>query len=356
MKIEKLECWPISFELVEPFRTASDTIQKFDNVILKAITDSGTTGWGCASPDTGFNGETAQSVLNDYAETIEPMLKGCDPFRIAKWHQQLRVKLDNRRSALAMADLLLYDLTAKASGQPLYKLLGGFRDSIVTSVTIGIMPLDATLACAKKCVSDGFSCLKLKGGLNVQLDIEKTRKLREAVGRDVTMRFDGNQGYSVADTMKYIRQTTAANLQFIEQPTRKEMEHQLGEIISKTEMPIMVDESLVKLTDAFYLAKNRLADLMNIKLMRVGGITEATHINAVARSAAIHCMVGCLDECELGIAFGLHFCLSRPNLMYADLDGALDIRQDPFRGLITIDKGLMHPSTEPGIGHPCLEG
>ena len=174
---------------------------------------------GAAPPDLIITGETKETVLGDYQRIIEPMLKGCDPFRYAWLFSQLRSELTARRSALAMADLLLYDLMSRSAGVPLYKYLGGYRDCIVTSVTMGIMPLDQTLARAEKLVAKGFRSLKLKGGLNVELDIEKTRRVRELVGPDIELRFDANQGFSVADAIRYCMEVAASHVELIEQPT-----------------------------------------------------------------------------------------------------------------------------------------
>ena len=354
MRITKLECWPVSFELSEPFQIAYETILQFDNVILKATTDNGLTGWSCAVPDQVVTGESADGVISAFADTIEPILHSSDPFCYERLVHQLRPQLTEQRSALAMADMLLYDLMAKQAKVPLYKFLGGFRDSILTSITIGILPLERTIKRAKDFVEDGFRCLKIKGGLNVDVDIEKIRKIREAVGGEIELRFDGNQGYTVADSIRFVHETSIAKVELFEQPTPYDLEHQLAEVIRGSSIPIMADESLRKLSDVFRLTRHDRADMVNIKLMKVGGITEAAHINSVARSASVPCMVGCLEECELGIAFGLHFCLSRPNLAYADLDSAIDIQNDPFGGMIEIENGKLFPLNMDGVGNPSF--
>jgi L-alanine-DL-glutamate epimerase-like enolase superfamily enzyme len=253
-------------------------------------------------------------------------------------------------STLAMVNIALYDLMARKAGLPMYQLLGGYRKKIQTSITIGIEPMDVTLSMAREFWQQGFRILKLKGGLNLDEDIEKVYKLREAFGRELTMRFDANQGYNVEQSLQFIEKTRGAQIEIFEQPTPHGSDEDMRAVAKNVEVPVMADESIRSLQDAFRLTKNESMDMINIKIMKVGGLTAAQHINSIAKAAGMEVMVGCLDECALGIAAGLHFALSRPNLEYADLDGHLEFINDPIHGLFTIKNGWIYPSKEAGLG------
>lgn len=333
----------ISSPLKKTYQIAYETVYVASNLVLNLQTNTGLNGYGCAAPDKAIGGETVDGVLALFHEEIEPYLLGKNPFQIAKIMAELRFTYPLQPSLLAMIDMALHDLLAKQAQLPAYRLLGAYRSSIPTSITIGILPIQETIEIAKKYIKEGFFILKIKGGINVNKDIEKICKLRESIGDSIQLRFDANQGYSLLDALYFVRQTMVCKVDILEQPSHKAQLFEMGEITKQTQLPIMADESLMNLRDAFKIAKNQLANMLNIKLMKVGGITQACHINSVAKAAKMEVMVGCMDECELGISAGLHFALALPNVMYADLDGHLELATDPTTGCFKIKNGIMYP-------------
>ena len=354
MRITALEAWPVTMRLAVPYTIAYESVDSAINIFLRIETNQGITGFGCAAPDLQVTGESAEDVLRVFTDIIQPSLKGSDPHRIAFLLHRLQLYLKNNPSALAMVDMALHDILGKSTGMSIFKLFGGFRIRIKTSITIGILPPDETILKAKEFVLQGFKSIKIKGGQNVDLEAEKILKVREAVGKNIELRFDANQGYSVEDTLKFVEKTRPANLELIEQPTPRAELDQLGTVTSGVSIPVMADESLMNLRDAFRLARRDLMDMINVKLMKVGGISEALQINAVARSAGLEVMVGCMDEAALAIAAGLHFALARPNVLYADLDGHLDLIDDPSSGAVTIRDGYLYPTDKPGLGFDLI--
>ncbi len=350
MKITRVEAWRADLPLREPYRIAYETIDRCETAFVRLVTDGRVTGVGCGTADPAMTGETTADTLSALEEIAGPRLEGEDPLRPGLHLQRLREPLAGRPAARAAVDLALHDLLGRAAGLPLWRLLGGYRESMPTSITIGIVPADETVARAEALAARGFRCLKIKGGDDPDVDAERVLRVREAVGPGLELRFDANQGYTVEEAVRFVGRVRDARLELLEQPTPAGEPALLGRVTEAVALPVMADESLRSLLDAYRLAHGELADMLNVKLQKVGGLAEALRINAVARAAGLEAMVGCLDEPALGIAAGLAFALSAPNVQYADLDGHLELAEDPTAGAVLLEDGLLRPTDRPGLG------
>jgi L-alanine-DL-glutamate epimerase-like enolase superfamily enzyme len=350
MKIRQIEVWPIYLKLAQPYTIAYGSYDYAVNILLRIDTSTRISGWGCAAPDPQVTGEAAADVLQVFEDTLERLLLNTDPLRLALRLEEIKRVVKYYPATIAMVDMALHDLLGKIAGLPLYRLLGGYRKRMLTSVTIGILPLSETVEKARDLVARGFKALKIKGGNDVGSDIERVIKVRETVGKRIQLRFDANQGYNEQQALDFIAGVRRADLELVEQPVAKDHQAAMGRITDQVTVPIMADESLLNIKDAFRLAKKGLVDMVNIKLMKVGGIHEAMRVNSVAAAAGLEAMVGCMDETALSVAAGLHFALARPNVRYADLDGHLDLIDDPTAGTVRLKDGILYPRESPGLG------
>lgn len=350
MKITRVDAVEVKLRLEQPYTIAYESVESVTNVFLRIETNTKISGLGCAAPDLAVTGETATSVLDAIRNVVESELRGSDPLRLSMLLERLREPLATQPSARSAVDMALHDILGKRAGLPLWKVLGGFRERIRTSITIGILPVDETVEQARGWVRQGFTSLKIKGGLDVDADVERLLRVREEVGHKIELRFDANQGYTVDKTLDLVKRAKRAHLELIEQPTPKGQPNLLGRVTDEVSLPVMADESLTSLRDAFRLARHGLVDMVNVKLAKVGGIADSLQINAVARSAGLAVMVGCMDESAFSIAAGLHFALARPNVMYADLDGHIGLIDDPASIAVLLRDGYLYPTGAPGIG------
>lgn len=354
MKIVGVEFWPVTMALREPYAIAYETVSQTVNIFIRLETKEGLVGYGCAAPDEGVCGESVDQSLTALNQSKD-LLLGANPLRYAQILQDLNKTMKTASAAKAGVDMALFDLIGKRAGLPIYQMFGGFRTRIKTSVTIGILPMEKTLAVAKNFLDQGFLALKMKGGKDLEDDIARVAAVRKLVGPGFELRFDANQGYTVEQALAFVEAIRPWEIELFEQPTPKNQPGLLGQVTDQVHLPVMADESLLSLLDAFHIAKNGLADMVNIKLMKVGGLDEAFSINSVARAAGLECMVGCMDEAGLAIAAGLHFTLARPNVCYADLDGAMDLLEDPSAQAVILRKGYLYPTNKPGLGFDLEE-
>lgn len=349
MRIVRLESWRLDLPLRTPYSIAYQTIERAPNVFVRLVTDGPLVGSGCAAPDEDVTGESPEATEAALAGPASDLLRGADAERPVYLMEVLRAPLAAMPAARAAVDMALWDLMALRAGLPLWKLLGGYRERIVTSITLGILPLGETVEEARRRCREGFRVLKLKGGLDAAADAERVRAVRAAVGPEVALRFDANQGYTPAETRAFLGATAECALELLEQPTSAALPDQLGDIGRRT-VPVMADESVLTLADAYRLARAGTIDMVNVKLMKVGGVAEALRLSALARAAGLAVMMGCMDEAALAIAAGLAVALARPGITHADLDGHLDLADDPTSGAVRLEAGWLYPADRPGLG------
>ena len=322
MGIQQIEVYKVTLRYIEPFRIASGASTESENVVVKIVTDYDAIGWGESSPSERVTGETAETVIKTL-DKIASKLIGLCPLRIEQDVEVMDSIVEGNPAAKAAIDIALHDILGKTSRKPLFMLMGGYRTEVLTDITLSIKSPKEMAEDAAKAVNKGFKALKVKVGVNPPKDVERIKRIREAIGDNVQIRIDANQGWTPKQAIEVLNKIEKFKIQFAEQPVPSEDIKGLMEVKKKSPIPIMADESVHSPEDALRLIQAEAADLINIKLMKSGGILKARKIATIAEAASIPCMIGCMGESEIGIAAGAHLAAAVKNIQYADLDSYL---------------------------------
>ncbi|MCK4352786.1 dipeptide epimerase [candidate division WOR-3 bacterium] len=349
MKIVKLIAKPITLPLKQPFKIALGTQEEYNGVILKIETDKGITGFGEASPSARITGETTGTVIDVIENKIMPVIIGENPLLIEKIMDEIESTILYNSSAKCAVDIALYDILGKYTHLPLKTLLGGFKEKIITSITIGMKSIKATVKEARGLINEGVKVLKVKIGENPIKDVEKIRTLRKEIGK-IKLRVDANQGYNVKEAIWVLKKIEPYEIEFIEQPVAWWNIQGLKTVKDNVDIPVMADESLHSKEDAINLIRQNACDSFNIKLMKSGGIHNAIKIARIAEGAGIPCMLGCMSETKISVTAATHLALALKNIKYADLDGHLMLKKDIVKGGVITKNGENKVTNQEGLG------
>ena len=349
MGIQQIEIYSVKLSYHEPFRIALGTSVESHNIIVRVITDFEVEGWGEASPSQRITGETPQTVT-EALDKIAPKLIGMCPLRIEKDTEAMNEAVAGNPSAKAAIDMALYDILGKVAHRPLYRMLGGYRTKVLTDLTLGIKSPEEMARDAVKAVERGFKAIKVKVGVDPEEDVERVAKIRDAVGDTVKLRIDANQGWSPEQAVKTLRKLEKFHVEFAEQPVKANDLEGLKYVRENSPIPVMADETVHSPKDAMKAIKAEAVDLINIKLMKSGGILNAMKIAAVAEAAEIPCMIGCMGESALGIAAATHLAAAVKNIFYADLDSDLLLKDKLAEEGAKLENSFRIPPEKPGLG------
>jgi len=350
MQITDIRAEKMRFELVKPIVISLGTITHGETVMVKVSTDEGICGYGEGAGTTFVTGETNDTVLAA-VELLRQELVGLDPLSIEHIHRVMDRTIVRNASAKAAIDIALHDIMGKNARAPLYRLLGGAVSQIETDMTIVIDQPEVMAREASELVQRGFRFLKVKAGICAEADIEAIRQIRAAVGPGPHIKMDANQGWSVSDCLRVMRAVEEYGVDAVEQPLPYWDIDGLAFIRAKAPIKLMADESCFTPQDAMMLAKRNAVDIINIKLMKCGGLYRAAQINSVAEAAGIRCMLGCMLESRVGISAGAALVAARPNFLYGDLDSFLYFKDNGrIDGGFTFKDGRITFSEAYGLG------
>lgn len=349
MRITSVDVYKSNIHLKEPFRIATMEVISAESVFIRINTDEGLYGLGEANPPRVVTGET-QSMNLAAAPELARLMLGKDPLDIENRMSELAAFLARNNALKSAFDMALYDLLGKASGQPLYAVFGGGRRLFWTDNTISIAGPGEMALRAVELQNQGFKAVKVKLGTTPDEDIERIVEIRKAIGDELPIRIDANQGWSCQTAVSVLRSLEAMGVEYCEQPVAHWDHEGMRRVRHESSIPIMADESLFDHHDAFKLASMGCCDYFNIKLSKSGGLHTALKINAVAEGAGIPCMMGCRIETRLGLSAAAHVVSARPNIRFADLDGHFMLTEDPVTGGASYNVGEINLPEIPGHG------
>lgn len=358
MIIKDIEIGEIFIPLARPFKTALRTVENIEDIIIKVTTDTELSGYGEAPPTAVITGDTKGSIVSAVRDFIKPSIIGMDLDNLEGIFNKIDNCIIKNTSAKAAVDMAVYDLYGKYHKAPLYKLLGGNKSEVKTDITISVNPIPEMVADSLAAVNQGFDILKIKVGKEGFKDIDRISAIRDAVGPDVKIRVDANQGWAPKQSVKIIRamEDKGLNIELVEQPVAAHDIKGMVYVTKNVETPILADESVFSPEDAINIIQKGAADFINIKLMKTGGIHNALKICSVAEIYGVECMIGCMLESKLSVSAAAHLAAAKEVITRADLDGPSLCRTDPFNGGPVYKKNLIKMTDNSGIGIEEIKG
>ena len=303
MKISQVEAVPILVPLKAGLTTKTAHGEHIDSpyVIVRVHTDEGLIGLGEATLAPRWSGETSPSCVAAIRDLLDPALRGADPRNVRSCLMQINRALKLNPFTKAAVEMALWDVAGKAAGQPLYRLLGGkVREKLPMKMVVGAFEVPKAVALAEQFLDWGVRHLKVKVGLDPEQDRERVQAVRNLAGPEVTVGIDANCGWNITTARRMLREMEALNIAFAEQPVGVEDPNALSQLRSASTIPIMADESVFTLADAWNLVRRDAVDILSIYPGKTGGIIPAMAIASVAEAAGVVCSMG--SNLELGIA------------------------------------------------------
>lgn len=303
MKISQIEAIPILVPLKAGLTTKTAHGEHIDSpyVIVRVHTDEGLIGLGEATLAPRWSGETSPSCVAAIRDLLDPALRGVDPRNVRACLMKINRALKLNPFTKAAVEMALWDVAGKAAGQPLYRLLGGkVRETLPMKMVVGAFEVPKAVALAEQFLDWGVRHLKVKVGLDPEQDIERVQAVRNLAGPEVTVGIDANCGWNITTARRMLREMEVLNIAFAEQPVGVEDPNALGQLRSASTIPIMADESVFTLANAWDLVRRDAVDILSIYPGKTGGILPAMAIANVAEAAGVVCSMG--SNLELGIA------------------------------------------------------
>lgn len=359
MKITDIQFGTLRVPLKTPFKTALRTVDKIEDIVVMISTDDGHIGHGEAPATAVITGDTHGSIVEAIRHYIWPRVVGQDVANLNKITRLIQGAMEKNSSAKAAVEIAVYDLWGQLYGAPLYRLLGGGDPLITTDITISVDYIDKMVTDSIAAVDRGFESLKIKVGKDIGVDIERIKAVYAAVEGRALLRLDVNQGWTAKQAV-YALQTledAGVRLELVEQPVKAQDLNGMKYVTERVHTPIMADESVFGPTQVIELIRMRAADIINIKLMKTGGISNAIRIADIADMYEVECMIGCMLETSISVAAAVHVAVAKADaITKIDLDGPSLCAFNPIDGGVIFNESEISVTDAPGLGIREIRG
>lgn len=356
MKISRIEVHCVRGprkEAVKSGTTGATPVTASEFGIVRIITDDGCEGLGEISityPRIGF------SLCHAARRLVAPRLVGADPRRAPELLALVDTILGGELSApyiRAAFEIALLDWNGHHAGVPLYRMLGGMaRDRVPLAWGIYQKRPDEMARDAADAVAAGYHAIKLKVGRRLEDDMAAVEAVARVTG-DRPLRLDANMAWhSVPDASRAMRALAdRAPVAWFEQPLARGNLQGMRLLRQQAIAPVMADESLQTLRDAYEIARAEAADVFNVYICEAGGVMAAAQVFAFAAALDIPCILGSQAEMGIGTAAAAHLGVAVPNLAHAwETFGPLRYGADIVKPTTRIESGFLYPSDAPGLG------
>lgn len=337
-----------------PFGISSGSTAEITSLLVRVASD-GVTGIGETTPMTAYSGETSAGLEEVITRYLKPAVLGSPLFDLAGLHERMDQAIRSRPLAKAALDMALVDLQGRLLGVPATALLGGrVREKIPIAWVVGLDDVEATVDEAVERAAHGFRHIKVKGGVEIDRDVELVSLLGERLPRGVELGLDANEGYERPAALRALRRMERAGLSLVEQPLPGWDHRGMAEVAKALDLLVAADESLYSLHDAANLARLHACDVFNIKLLKVGGLHRARQVAAIAEAEGIAVKVGSMPELGVATLAAAQFAAATPGAtVAADLVGPLMVESDILASpVLTLDAcpGYVPVPCGPGLG------
>ncbi len=352
MRIQNIEIGSSDILLKTPFKTALRTVNTLESIIVRVTTESGMVGYGETAPTEAITGDSKHSIL-DALEVISRCMIEKDIENKERLLSLVHHTVEKNFNAKSAIEIALYDLWSQMAEMPLYRYLGGEKNLFKTGITISLNTKEIMVADALEAVKNGFESLKIKLGDDPIEDISRVEAIYWAVGKQISLKLDANQGWSPEETVRFLAdlEKKAIAVELIEQPVKREDFEGLKAIKERSTTPILADESIFSPEDARVLLEMQAVDLINIKLDKCGGIYKALEIADICQEYGVQCMIGCMLEGAISVGAAAHMASARAEMITLyDLDAPILCKESPVIGGAVFEGADIRLSEKFGLG------